>query len=286
MQSIVVATDFSERSDRAVRRAAELAKARDCRLVLLHVVDDDRPYRLLEIEQDAALMLLREAARPLADQGIAVEPLVLKGAPFSTISAMAGKAAADLIIVGAPRWQLLKNVFVGTTAERIIRQSTVPVLMVNAEPAAPYRHALVAVDLSDASHRAARRVATLGLDQRMAVSVLYLFDAPATGLMIRSATPIEEIRSYQQREAEKAGDDLRQFLKRTGLDTVDLILHQSDAPIPGSICAAADELKSDLIVLGTHGKSGAARLLLGSVAEGVLRAARQDVLIVPAAPPG
>ena len=281
MQSILVATDFSERSDRAVRKAARLAKACRCRLVLLHVVDDDRPYRLLEIEQEAALLLLQETAQMLVEEDIGVELLVRKGAPFVVVADMAIEIAATLILIGASRRQLLKDVFVGTTAERIMRQSAVPVLMVNREPALPYHHALIAVDMSDASVRIVETAVRLGLDRHMAVSVIYLFHAQATGLLIRSPAPMEEIRKYQDQEAEKAGTALRRFLKNTGIASVDLIARQSAGPIAGSICAAAEELTSDLIVIGTHGKSSITRVLLGSIAEDVLRTARQDVLVVP-----
>lgn len=286
MQSILVATDFSERSNRAVRRAALLAKAGKCRLVLLHVVDDDRPFRLQEIEQQAALLLVQETSRMLGDEGIEAEPLVRKGAPFATVTDTASEVDADLIAIGAPRRQLLKDIFIGTTAERIVRQSAVPVLMVNTEPAAPYQHMLAAVDLSETSAQAARTAVKLGLDQRMAVSLLYLFDAEATGLMIRSATPMAEIRKYQDQEAAKAGNALESFLKKTGLASVNPIVRQTDAPVAQSICATAEELNADLVVVGTEGKSGMPRLLLGSVAEGVLRTARQDVLAVPTVRPG
>ena len=287
MQSILVATDFSERSNCAVRRASLLAKAAKCRLVLLHVVDDDRPSRLQEIEQQAALLLLQEtAARILEDEGIQAEPLVREGAPFATVTDTASEVGADLIAVGTPRRQLLQDVFIGTTAERIMRQSAVPVLMVSKEPAAAYHHMLAAVDLSEASARAARTAVKLGLDRHMAVSLLYLFDAEATGLMIRSATPMAEIRKYQDQEAAKAGDALESFLKKTGLASVNPVVRQIDAPVAQLICATAEELKADLIVVGTQGKSGVPRLLLGSVAEGVLRTAKQDVLAVPAVRPG
>ena len=286
MQSILVATDFSERSNRAVRRAVLLAKTAQSRLVLLHAVDEDRPSRLQEIEQQAALLLLQEtAARILEDEGIQAEPLVREGAPFATVTDTASEVGADLIAVGTPRRQLLQDVFIGTTAERIMRQSAVPVLMVSKEPAA-YRHMLAAVDLSEASAHAARTAVKLGLDRHMAVSLLYLFDAEATGLMIRSATPMAEIRKYQDQEAAKAGDALESFLKKTGLASVNPVVRQIDAPVAQLICATAEELKADLIVVGTQGKSGVPRLLLGSVAEGVLRTAKQDVLAVPAVRPG
>lgn len=287
MQSILVATDFSERSNRAVRRAALLAKTAQCRLHLLHVVDDDRPYRLQEIEQQAALLLLREtAARILEDEGIEAEPLVREGAPFATVTDTASEIGADLIAIGTPRRQLLQDVFIGTTAERIVRKSAVPVLMISKEPDKPYHHMLVAVDLSEASAQAARTAVKLGLDRHMAVSLLYLFEAEATGLMIRSATPMAEIRKYQDQEATKASDALRRFLKQTGLASVDPIVRQIDAPVAQSICLTAEELNADLIVVGTAGKSGIPRLLLGSVAEGVLRLADRDVLAVPFTLPG
>jgi nucleotide-binding universal stress UspA family protein len=142
---ILAATDFSTRSQRAVRRAGLLAQSTGAELVLVHVVDDDQPQRLVEIET-------REAERTLGEQISAMaelprercRPMVVAGDPFDGILRTAAAMKADLIVMGAHRKQLLQDIFVGTTIERVIRTGPYPVLMVNNEVGQPYRTVLAA----------------------------------------------------------------------------------------------------------------------------------------------
>ena len=80
----------------------------------------------------------------------------MPGDPFDGILRTARTLKADLIVMGAHRKQLLRDIFVGTTIERVIRTGPYPVLMVNNEVQPPYRTALAAVDMSEASANAIR----------------------------------------------------------------------------------------------------------------------------------
>ena len=90
----------------------------------------------------------REAERILAEQISAMaelrdarcRPMVVAGDPFDGILRTAGVVQADLIVMGAHRKQLLRDIFVGTTIERVIRTGPYPVLMVNNEVKQPYRN--------------------------------------------------------------------------------------------------------------------------------------------------
>lgn len=96
---ILAATDFSTRSSRALRRAGLLAQAKGAELALVHVVDDDQPNDLVQIER-------REAERILAEQISAMAELrdaqcrseVVAGNPFDGILRTAGSIQADLIV--------------------------------------------------------------------------------------------------------------------------------------------------------------------------------------------
>lgn len=92
MQRIMLATDFSERSDRALRRAVILARAHDAVLDNVHVVDDDRPRRIVEHEVNDARQLLSELARSLKDMdGVSCSTQIVQAVPFAGIV----KAAAE-----------------------------------------------------------------------------------------------------------------------------------------------------------------------------------------------
>src|ERR1051325_11646265 len=85
--------------------------------------------------------------------GADCRPLVITGDPFDGILRTAGSIGADLIVMGAHRRQLLLDIFVGTTIERVIRKGPFPVLMVNNEAQRSYENVVAPVDMSDPSAR-------------------------------------------------------------------------------------------------------------------------------------
>src|SRR5512138_2842432 len=91
------------------------------------------------------------------------ELLLRAGDPFQETLQAADEDRADLIAMGSHRKDILRDVFVGTTIERVIRTGHHPVLMVNRPPEAPYRRVLLAVDLSESSAHAVRSARALGL---------------------------------------------------------------------------------------------------------------------------
>ncbi len=188
---------------------------------------------------------------------------------------------ADLLVIGPHRRQVLRDVFVGTTAERTIRASDRPVLMANGIPAGPHRHILVAVDLSGCSGDAVRAVQNLGLEAKAAVSVVHIFDAPAAGLMVRASSTEDEIQDYLADEEERASGELAAFLQDLDLKPMQRFLKHNESSIAYTICAAAREVSADLIVVGTHGRTGIVKTLLGSVAAETLRSSDRDVMAVP-----
>jgi len=130
MKQVMIATDFSERSDRALRRARLLAKQFGARLSIVHVVDDDRPQRMLEKERDLASRLLDEIGVSVrGHDGVTCETRVVPGASFAGILKAVEEESPVLLVIGPHRRQVLRDVFTGTTAERTIRSASCPVLM-------------------------------------------------------------------------------------------------------------------------------------------------------------
>lgn len=283
MKRILVATDFSERSDRAIRRAVLLAKSSGAALTLAHVVDDDQPARLLRAAKEAAEALLDEQSQALRDvDGLACDHLLFTGDPFDKLVAAVKDRDPDLLVIGPHRRRLLRDVFVGTTAERTIRASNKPVLMANGVPGGPYRHILIAVDLSECSADAVRAVQGLGLARRAKISVLHIYEAPHTGHMVRASLTKDEIKGYMKDEEKRADAVLSTFLRSLDLEPDNRLLELALTSTADCIHAAASEVAADLVVVGTRGHGGMTKFLLGSVAEGVLRiVADRDVLAVP-----
>ena len=162
MKKIIVATDLSERSDRALRRATLLAKRSGAEILLAHFGDDDRPAHVMERARKSAADLLREQAATVSVvDGVACSFFVTAASASAGIIEAAQSYGPDLIVVGRNRRQPLRDSFIGTTAERIIGAATCPVLAAKATPVGSYRRILLAADLSDGCRTAFESVASL-----------------------------------------------------------------------------------------------------------------------------
>jgi len=282
VKTILMATDFSERSDRALRRATLLARQFQAAILLVHVVDDDQPRRIVETEHNEASVLLDQIGATLRQvDGVACETRVILASPFVGIAQAVADATPDLLVIGPHRRQVLRDVFIGTTAERTIRSVDCPVLMVNATPAGHYWHVLQTTDLSDGSRDALQQFRALGLGEQMRTSLLHVFDAPALRLVMGNAMPKDDRQHYLADEARHAALALSNFAASAGLADIRRIARLEASSASQEILKAADEEQADLIVMSTHGRSGLARMLIGSVAEQVLRIAHVDILAIP-----
>lgn len=282
MKHIMVATDFSERSDRAIRRATLLARQTGASVIIVTAVDEDKPRRLVDQEKREAEVLLYQMSATVRNvNGVPCETRVFLAEPSHAIVQAASETGSDLIVIGPHRRQLFRDIFVGTTAERTIRNAPCPVLMVNATPAEPYRHVLLTTDLGDGSRAAMTSYTKLGFTNHLPHSMLYVFEAPMLRLAITSDMTEREKRLYVEDEWRKASTLLSSFIASTQLERADPLLRHEDTTAHKEILAAATEISADLIVLATHGRRGLERLLLGSVTEKVLRDADVDVLAIP-----
>lgn len=284
MKTIAVATDFSERSDRAMRRATLLARQHDAHLRLFHVVDNEQPAHLVDDERTRARALLDRMAETMRTvDGVSCDALLFQSAPFAGIVKASEEIAPDLLVIGPHRRQPLKDAFSGTTAERAMRAIRCPTLIANGLPAGHYRHILQTTDLSDASRDALQRFATLGLERGLRSAMLHIFEVPALRLA-RMDTPLPKERDFLVQEARNAvAQELSGFLLAAGLAGMRTILRPNQSTVPHEVAQAADEEAADLIVISTRGRGGISKFVLGSVAEQILATARLDILAIPPA---
>ncbi|MCC7254248.1 universal stress protein [Hyphomicrobium sp.] len=284
MKGVLAATDFSTRSQRAVRRAGLIARQAGAALTLLHIVDEDRPERLVELEQAEARKILDEQVASIPElRGVECRTIVATGAAHDAILRAAGAISADLIVMGTHRKQLLRDIFVGTTIERVIRCGTWPVLMVNTQALRPYANVLVAADLSDASAAALRAAHALGFLAASRVTIMHAYEAMAKPKMLLADVPKDKIDAYVEEERQRSLAELDAFIASLPFDPGPWTPHVVEGEAPSAISEAVQALSPELLVVGTHGRSGAAKILLGSVAEQVLRALEIDILAVPRA---
>src|SRR5699024_7234873 len=119
---------------------------------------------LVELEQRESERYLAEQIDTLAElQGVDCRPGVVTGTAFDGILRVAESVAADLVVMGTHRRQFLRDIFTGTTVERVIRTGPFPVLMVNNEVTGAYRRVLAAADRLEPSAHAIRTGDALGL---------------------------------------------------------------------------------------------------------------------------
>lgn len=281
---ILCATDLSSRSDRALRRAALLARQAAAELVMLSVVDDDQPRLLVETERREVAALLASQASGVPElQGLQPRLRVEAGDAFDTIIHVAEAEQADLIVMGEHRKRLLRDMVVGTTIERVMRLGHRPVLMVNRSAERPYRRLLAAVDMSERSADALRTALRLGLATGAEWTVFHAFHQPGRGSMMLADLPAAAVEGHVATTAAETHAALTRFLG--GIDPgfasrPPKIVLEEGTPAD-TLEAAVRRLSPDLVVMGTRGHGLVGRLILGSVAETALRTLACDVLAVP-----
>ncbi|QEH38989.1 Universal stress protein [Aquisphaera giovannonii] len=279
-RKILVAADFSPGSRDAFDTACSLAGGDEARLTILHV----RPElegRGPEEGREAAIDRLREAYVP--DRPLAVEYLVRDGEPRDVLIAGAAERRPDLLVMGTHGRTGLGRLVMGSVAEEVLRRAACPVLIRRSRrgddagrPARrPARVILHPTDFSASSDAALRVARALARDQGAKLVLLHVLQVLAAAhIDVPPTVEDPEIcRQTLQSMCEALDDqDLRQSV------TPQLKLGQ---PI-SEILRAAEDDRCDLLVMGTHGRTGLGRLLMGSMAEEVLRRTTCPVLLVRA----
>lgn len=281
MSQIVAATDFSARSQRALRRAGRFARQISAELTLLHVVDDDQPEKLIELESHEADKFMNEQIASISElRGVQCRAVVASGEAFNGILQIAKDIFADLIVMGAHRKKILHDVFIGTTIERVIRTGPFPVLMVNADSEHSYHSVLAPVDISELSVHALQTAAALGLTEKAALTVLHAFEAASRSMFVTGVSS-DQIKSNIAEERQQVIERLLAHMVSHEVYHPAWSYHAEEGGAFEVISRVAKESEPDLLVIGTHGRSGIAKVLLGSVAEEVLRSLDVDILAVP-----
>ena len=288
-RSILAATDFSETAERAVALAGILARHLKADLHLLHVAvlfDDsaldeggrNQLEQLLATGEEARRALLEKTS---GNHDVSVTPLLVRGVdPDEVIVETASNLGCELIVMGTHGRRGLSHLFLGSVAERVVRTSSAPVLTLRAdatvEPGGIAR-ILVPYDFSDASAEAVRQAAAwadafdaeitlLHVVEPVVYPEFYSVDVLPDNLMMRLTTRSEEA-------LDKAAAEL---IDGRGCTTLVEVGRAAD-----TIVNLADPEQYDLVVMATRGLSGLEHVLLGSVAEAVLRRCRVPMLTVP-----
>lgn len=279
MKRLLVATDLSARSDRAVQRAVALAAIHGAELEVLNVVDETLPQSIVDFHEKTAKSAIEAQvwALPTA-KGVRAVTRVLRGSGFVDILRHAEEFRADLIVIGIHRHSS-RLLFRGTTAERILRIGRMPVLVVREPVVHPYARVLVGIDLSPHSRAALQFAATIAPDaQFMLVHALHV---PFKGFFDKS-TASQIARDEKAAFDEMMSQDIGSLIKKLGkrAPAFEVV---AKVGLPREILdGQAKTFKPDLIAIGTQSRTGIARAILGSLAEEILADAPTDILAVKA----
>jgi nucleotide-binding universal stress UspA family protein len=284
--NVLVATDFSDNARRAVNRAASLPIAPGASLTICHVVPGGLPTALtaeLETAARSELSRLANEAAALAQAAgsprLEVVTAVGQGSPVTEIARLGVEHEAELTVVGRHGQRRFRDLLLGSVAERIVRKSELPVLIVRAVPAGPYRKPLAALDAWGSSQRALL-LAIRMLDARTeTIEVVHAVDTTLAGMASVSDPTGARLEQYLD-ECRRTGDrEIRAELVKLGDVGIRWNLHLDFGDARPAILTEAQQLGADLLALGTHGHSRLEGVLISSVAEAVVRHAACDVLL-------
>jgi nucleotide-binding universal stress UspA family protein len=287
IRRILVGTDFGADADRAVTRAARLAAEHGATLEILHVLDRQalvetqslrgipRSFRR-SVVADARARL--EQLRSLCAGAPAVELSVRIGSPRAEI--LKAGAAVDLLVLGVRGASPIRDLLLGTTAERVLNTARAPILVVRCVSGGSYERVLAPVDFSVYSQRAlefATRVSAAA-----SVSAVHAYVVPFEGYLRLGGSADEQIADFRVQERLKAEAQLQALLdafpaERTRMRGV--AVHGD--PIP-TILQMQEQMQAELIVMGKRGRSAVSDALIGSVTRRILANASCDVLVLPA----
>ncbi|WP_327053660.1 universal stress protein [Halomicrococcus gelatinilyticus] len=292
--SILVPTDGSDPAGRAARHGVGLAAQFDATLHALHVVDErqysshiadadavarEQEGRLKEVGEDAVASVAE-----LADEAdVETVTEVVTDVPFEGILDYVDDNDIDLVAMGTHGRTGFERVVLGSVAERVLRHATVPVLNLrDAEATTPtaYEDVLVATDGREGVGPAVEHALTVAERYDATVHALFVVD-------VRNVLVDEEYGPFTRANvtAMEALSDLGQratdAVVRAGSERGVEVTAAVEEGVPArTILDVADERDADVIAMGTHGRSGLERYLVGSVTESVLRHADQPVLTV------
>lgn len=262
MKNMLVATDLSARSDHAITRAVTLATQTPAKLTVIHVIADAAEAQRREAEAKAEIGA--QLAR-LQVGGIPTAVKIVTGKHVEAILAAAKDEQADLVLIGKHRAVEDIDLFRGSTGERMVRFGNKSVLLVKTETTdRPYRKIVIGVDFSPASRRAVEFAFALFPDAEFILAHAFAPPTVPGDINARIDALFTEFMSGLSASLPRCSQ-----LSRQG------------PPAPTLLKAIA-AIGPDLVVTGTHGRSGSDAMQIGTVAERVLSESAFDVLAVRA----
>jgi len=288
IRCILAATDLSAPARIAVERAAHLAHEHRASLTLMHVMaagalrelrawlggENDAPARL---ESDAIAAMGRLAAEMREAHPVAVDTVCRPGDVPAELRREADARSADLLVLGAQGEGAWRHLMPGTTAERTLRHTTRPLLVVRQAPREHYRRVLVACDFSPWTQHALRLAASVAPQARLLL--FHAWEVPFAGKLRYAGVDAATIDQYRVKSRADASREVFAAAEAADLapDAWDPLVVEGGAS--QRLVEQQQKCAADLVVMGKHGQSATVDQLFGSVTHRVLAESSADVLV-------
>ncbi|TXC69165.1 universal stress protein [Sphingorhabdus soli] len=265
----MVATDLTQRSEAPFARAISLAHQLGGEIIVAHVVAPGSRSDRDIVERKMADLIDRQSA----GAGVPIAAKVLQGSVPSALAEAAQQCGCDLIVTGIARYNSMGDHILGTAVDHLVRHSKLPVLIVKNTPGRNYDHLLVATDLSNCSRHALVYAAEMFADPR--IDLVHVYHVAYKPVLSSKLVAIDV-----QAEAE---EELQAFIDDPTIPA-DVRSRVNAKAVRGDLTEVIDQRMRaddiDLLVLGTHGRSGLVHAMIGSRAAELLSWVPSDVLMI------
>ncbi|MDS0475491.1 universal stress protein [Natrinema sp. 1APR25-10V2] len=282
--NICFPTDGSDGASVAFDHVLEIAAAHGSTVHVLNVADTtkDSVVRMqgdvVDVLERTGERLVRDAADRARERGVETVTEVRQGTPYSTIVDYADSYDIDLVVMPTHGRRGLERLLLGSTTERVVRRSDVPVLTIRPDAEAgtyPYRNVLVPTDGSDCAREALATGVEIADTDNAALHLLSAISTTSLGVDVRSDIQLTML----EESVETILSDASSFAADAGVEPVETTVEFAPS-IHEAIRSYIEDHGIELVVVGTHGRTGFDRYLLGSVTEHLVRTSPIPVLTV------
>ena len=283
--TLLFPVDESDRTTDVFEHVLDIAATHDSTVHILNVADTTRDSvtriqgKVIDALEQEGEDLVRERADRAEQRGVSTVTDVRQGEPYRTIVDYADAHEIDLVAMPTHGRQGLKRLLLGSTTERVVRRSDVPVLTLRPAATAdlqyPYEDVLVPTDGSDCANQALATGVDVVSAEEATLHLLSVIALTSLGVDVRSDIQQSMLEESATELLEEAAD----FAANAGVESVSKAIEHGPS-IPEAIRSYIDGHDVDLVVVGTHGRTGFDRYMLGSVTEALVRTSSIPVLTV------
>ncbi|HET8838979.1 MAG TPA: universal stress protein [Flavobacteriaceae bacterium] len=265
MENILVPVDFSTYSESALKAAAQIAATKASQIYVLHVIEVGEPIMgtgAVSVDDANILFFSKLARKKLTEfldksylQGITVTNIIELGPTYHSITKNIEKFDIDMIVMGSKGSTGMEGFFIGSNTEKVVRNSSVPVLVIkNMKMDLQFNSMVFVSDFEDENPSAFQKARDF-----------------ANGFGAELKLMAVNTKKDHPEEVDKLRTEIGEFLRETKVAyNVEDIVVYADKNVEEGILNGAKSIGADLIAMGTHGRKGLARLFNGSIAEDVV----------------